>query len=427
MAGVYPQAALVMAAVIGMTAFTPWRSPLVDFSRRQLALIAIAAVATVVGVAPFLLRANQFGPVFTLAEARNIPTFLYEQRGAVFEPDGSVDLLCQKRIGIFAAECSGLLDPWLALLVLVNFAGPIFLFARMFRPGPPFGSRSPLPLFLLVSSLMCAALSAAVMFRLHVPNRYASVLRLLPYLATLPVLFDWIRSRLSPQALIERYHGRTLLIGTCIVMTVCVLAVSIVHTSNKSPANRELISAIRALPKDAVVGGFVDDLDFSPVLTQRSTLFSRELSVAYEKGYYQPVYRRMEIVRDIVLATDAIVLLDRMQYLPIDCLIVAKETLVHPRVPTSFRGFFGADLLDMETQAAQNGPTLVARLAQGCTTGVYRDVVMLSMRCLLQEATHDLDRQRTRGAINKDRSAAAAATTDPSSVGSTPAPSTTQP
>ncbi|TIO10682.1 hypothetical protein [Mesorhizobium sp.] len=385
MAGVYPQVALVMAGVIGLSALTPWQRPWIDLSRRRLALVVLAAVATVAGIAPFLLRESQFGPVFTFAEARTIPTFLYG-RGKVLGADGSADFLCQTRLGIFAGGCKGLLDPRLYLLVLASGLGPVVLLMRMFRAGPNSGARSPLPFNLLVSSLICAALSAAVLFKLHLPSRYASGLLLLPYLATLPVLSDWIRSRLSPQMLIERYSGRTLLIGTGIAALAGVLAVSIVKTGNALPGDRELIAAIRSLPKDAVVGGFVEDLNFSPVLTGRSTLFSRELSIAYEKGYYQKVHRRMEVVRDLVLTTDASVLADRMRELPVDALVVTRDTLAQARIPATFRGFFGADLVEMEARAGQNGPTLVARLAPDCTMGVYRDTVMLDAHCLVREA-----------------------------------------
>ncbi|GLS39298.1 hypothetical protein GCM10010869_48950 [Mesorhizobium tianshanense] len=385
MAGVYPQVALVMAGVIGLSALTPWQRPWIDLGRRRLALVVLAAVATVAGIAPFLLRESQFGPVFTLAEARTIPTFLYG-RGRVLGADGSADFLCQTRLGIFAGGCKGLLDPRLYLLVVANGLGPVVLLMRTFRPGPASGARSPLPLYLLVSSLICAALSAAVLFKLHLPSRYASGLLLLPWLATLPVLSDWIRSRLSPQTLIERYSGRTLAIGAGIAALAGVLAVSIVKTGNALPADRELIAAIRSLPKDAVVGGFAEDLNFSPVLTGRSTLFNRELSIAYEKGYYQQVHRRMEIIRDLVLTTDASVLADRMRELPVDALVVTKDTLAQARIPVTFRGFFGAELAEMEARASQNEPTLVARLAPGCTMGVYRDTVMLDAHCLVREA-----------------------------------------
>lgn len=383
MASLYPQVALVMAGVIGLSALTPWQRPWIDLSRRRLALIALAAVATLAGIAPFLLRQSQFGPVFTLAEARMIPTFFYG-RGRIFGADGLADFLCQMRLGIFAGGCKGLLDPRLYLLIVANGLGPVVMLMRMFRPEPASSARSPLPFYLLVSSLICATLSAAVLFKLHLPSRYASGLLLLPFLATLPVLSDWIRSRLSPQMLIERYSGRTLLIGTGIAALAGVLAVSIVKTGNTLPADRELIAAIRSLPKDAVVGGFAEDLNFSPVLTGRSTLFSRELSIAYEKGYYQKVHRRMEVIRDVVLTTDASVFAERMRELPLDALIVTKDTLAQGKIPGSFRGFFGAELAEIEARASQNGPTLVARLAPDCTMDVHHDTVMLDAHCLVR-------------------------------------------
>ncbi|EJN00613.1 hypothetical protein [Phyllobacterium sp. YR531] len=384
LAGCYPQMALVTSGIIGLSAFSPWQKPWIDLSRRRIAIVLVAAIATIAGILPFLMGADDFSPIMTLAEARNIPTFQIGGRGQIFSADGSVDFFCSARTGIFSDRCDGLTDPKILWLAIWYFSGPLLLFLALFNKPAEHTPRSPLPLYLVVTSLGLAGIAALMMFKLHLPNRYMAFFFLLPFVSTLPVVLSWLRARTL--ALVMGNWQRWSLpmtAGLLLLVAGSVFLAASVKPKFSIPENPALINAIAALPEQTVVGGFVKDLDFSPVFTNRSTLFNRELSIAYQRGYFLPIQQRMQAMRDLVLTSDPAVLSGYIRSLKLDRLAIDDDTLSNARVPVPFRSFFGPDLNALEDDAKKAGPSLVAQLAPRCTSGTYGAVHLLDTACIL--------------------------------------------
>lgn len=384
--GSYPQMALVTSGVIGLSAFMPWQNPWIDFSRRRIIIIAVAAAATIAGIVPFMVGTNDFDPTMTLAEAREIPTFQAGGRGQIFREDGSIDFFCSKRTGIFSDRCDDPGDPKIIWLTIWYFSGALLLFFALFRRQNPNIAQSALPLYLVASSFVFAGLAAVTMFKFHVPSRYMSVFFLLPYLSTLPIVLGWLRNR-TLAVVLSHWHRLSLAMtaGLFIIVAGGFYLAGDVKLEVSTPQNPPLLAAIAALPQDTVVGGFVMDLDFSPVFTNRSTLFNRELAIAYQRGYFIPILQRMQAMRDLILTQDPAILGDRIRTLKLDQLVIEQETLANPRVPQPFRGFFGKDLVALEEMPTRNGLSLVAQLAPRCTSGIFGTVLLLDTACILTQ------------------------------------------
>lgn len=386
LAGSYPQMALVTSGMIGLSTFTPWRTPWVDFSRRRITIVGIAAVATLVGIFPFATGTNEFSPTMTLAEARQIPTFQMGGRGQIFNEDGSINFVCSPRTGIFFDKCDDIGDPKIIWLTVWYFSGPVVLFLALFNRCSSARARSALPLLLVTSSFAFAALAAVTMFKLHIPSRYMSFFSLLPYFSTLPLVLGWIHNRSLPFVLKNWQRlSVSMIAGFAVIVAGGIYLAHDVKLKVSTPENPRLLAAIAALPQEAVVGGFVRDLDFSPVYTNRSTLFNRELAIAYQRGYFMPIQQRMLAMRDLILTQDPAILSDRIKALGLDHLVVAQSTLSVPRVPEAFRGFFEKDLGVIEDIAARKGPSLIARLAPRCTSGTFGNELLIDTACLLDQ------------------------------------------
>ena len=381
--GTYPQMAMTTATVIGMTFLRVSPGLNLDLGRHRLVLVGASAAVTIAGTIPFLLSSGAYAPSFTLAEALTIPTFGINGRGMLAMQSGALDFVCNPRLGFFK-DCREAWSLTSAFLILVTVAGPALLFWRARKPGP--GLRSDLPLFLLVASLLWFALATAMLFRLHLPNRYTAGVDLLPYLATLALVLERLRDRPFPEWLVRKPLGRVLLtVGTAATLLACAVGAADVRKGISTP-DQAFLDAIRALPRTAVVGGFVQQLDFSPVLTNRSTLFSRELAIAYQEGYFLPIMARMEKVKEILLTPDARVLADDIRALGMTHLVAAPKDLAAMTIPRSFRGFFDARTLAAEEEAARARRPLVSDLAGNCTSGVYDGIAVIDAACLVEAA-----------------------------------------
>lgn len=383
LSGCYPQMTLLAATVIGLTLLDPSRPWRLDLSRRRIALVGASAVATIAGSLPFLLDTHRFDPVVTLAQARHIATFGFGGRNQIFEADGSIGLFCGRRLGMFGIRCRGTGDPRLYVFAAAALAGPVVLLVRALRRDAAGKIRSALPFFLLVASLGWFAAAELLLLRLHLPSRYTAALIPMAILTVLALLLEAVRDRPFPPWLAERRAGRALLqAGTVAVLALCVFGAASTRSTMRPPADPALIAAIRALPPDAVVAGFVDDLDLSPVLTGRSTLFNRALTIGYQLGYLDPMLKRMADMRDVLLTHDPAVVAERLTRNRVSLLLVDPQALSRPQIPPSFRGLFDADLARLEDESARGGPTALAQRAGRCTTARFAHVVALAADCL---------------------------------------------
>lgn len=382
--GTYPQMAMATATMIGLTLLDVFPSLKLNFSRHRLTLVVVCAMATVAGIAPFLLSSGGYAPSFSLAEALQIPTFMPGGRGELFPASGGFNVLCGSRLS-FLVDCNGgaILKP--SLLVALAFGGSAILFLRERRTATETRLSSNIPFLLMIASILWFTLARAVLFRLHLPNRYTAATELLIYLTAFPLFIDWVRRCSKPWLLPTRWE-RVGLVGAVVAgLMVCTWGALNVRVTLALP-NSELLKALRVLPETAVIGGFVEDLDFSPVLTKRSTLFSRELAIAYQKGYFLPIMARMEALKDIVLIHDPEIFADRIKSLKITHLVIRQSDLDEARLPQPFRGFFDEGQLKKEEEVTRPVGTVLSKLAPSCTTGVYGGVLLISADCLLAAA-----------------------------------------
>lgn len=384
--GAYPQMAITTATLVGLTLLSFAPLPRLKLDRLTLLLVASSALATICGIAPFLLSSGSYAPSFTLTEAMQIPTFGPSGRGAIFPAEMDYNLLCGSRLSfIVDCESGAILKP--SLEILAAFGGSMILFYRTLRPSGERLLSSQLPLLLALASLVWFFIAGIVLFRLHLPNRYTAAMELLIYITALPLLLEWLFRMPFFQIEKQSKSRQTILSGSAMaLLVVCAIGAADVRVGLKKP-NQEFIAALRALPDEAVIGGFVEELDFSPVLTNRSTLFSRELSIAYQKGYFLPILARMEAVKDIVLATEHAVLVERILQLQMTHMVVRQADMATVRIPEGFRGFFEEDQLIEQEKTAEAAGAILPRLVANCTAGIFGGIALVPTACMLSDGS----------------------------------------
>ena len=206
---------------------------------------------------------------------------------------------------------------------------------------------------------------------------------LLPMISAVPVVAGWIRNALPLPLLTRGFPGRAVLIaGAAGALCWSISAMVRPPAELVVPRSPALIEALKALPGDDVVAGFVPDLDFVPVFAGRSVLFTREHAVAYQKGYFLQMMARLAAMRDIFLTRDPATFSTALAAYRLDWFLVGEENMREARILRPFRGFFGRELAYLEDPRLYKGPTVLAQRAGPCTVAEFDDVLMLDAACL---------------------------------------------
>jgi hypothetical protein len=301
---VYPQAMLVAAGALALRALAP---PLEG--RRRDALPGLAVAGAV--LAAHLASVSPYGPVLTLAEARELPALAAGGRSAYFSASGEVPLLEGARSGLVPLELSELrarlapaVPPWaFALAGLAALAAPAVLRRPLGRVGPRCRAGERLALELAVSAVACFGLAHLVAFRLHLPSRYAQhplrVLFALSLGITAGALLERVRSRAGAGG--GRRALAALLGAGGVALSVAGFGAGW-HGQVRSAAPA-MHRFLRGLPPGAVVATLEPEGADVGAFAARISLFSREHLVPYHRGYARALEAREADLRELLAAT----------------------------------------------------------------------------------------------------------------------------
>ncbi|MEM6434477.1 MAG: hypothetical protein AAF773_11590, partial [Cyanobacteria bacterium P01_D01_bin.115] len=172
----YPQGVLVMAATLGLRGLT-----LVRWQKSRLTLTGTKADYWVIGsgllaaffaLLPYVLQDSAYGPVLTVAQARDMFALSPSGWSKFFDEDFADFWLFGKRTGLLPLEWSTLdlkVQPqvWLTLALpfLLAFPGRSILARQN-------AGRIALLLQVAIASTLCFLVAHLLLFQLHLPNRY---------------------------------------------------------------------------------------------------------------------------------------------------------------------------------------------------------------------------------------------------------------
>ncbi len=384
LAGVYPATAIIAVTTLSIALIDFRERPRIDVSRANLTLVAVGVLAAVGGVVPFLAHSAQFGPVVTPDTATQFATFGSGGRSSVFRSDGSLDFVCQERIGVFRG-CEGFLQPLLLFAALS--VAPTLLLVRHIRSGGKTGSA--IPFFVEAASVIWFVIAVFFAFKLHVPSRF--VLRVAAVSIVLPL--GVVVSEIVRKGVTAAFVGRVRLraevaLIAFVFLTAAILGIVGLRHSFFTWRHTRLAAEIASLPAGATVAGFVMDADFVPILAKRRVLFSYELAVAYHLGYYRQIDARMRDMAEAELTPDAAVLADRLSRYAIDVYLVDKERLAKRSMDARFARMLG-DFVERKKAELGGASTAMAQLAPGCLRGTFDGIEMLDVPCLISAARQE--------------------------------------
>ncbi|OCQ91433.1 hypothetical protein BCD67_23775 [Oscillatoriales cyanobacterium USR001] len=267
---------------------------------------------------PFALTTSKFGPIITIAQAKQMPEFL---------PGGRVPFFFNANFKRFwlTGRSTGMFSKSLFTPVTYCF-GLLFPFLLLFSSAFPLAKQIKSSIWLLLQIVIVALtmffIAHAVLFNLHIPNRYtAYTFRIVIVLLTaisltliIDSLCNWALRReakvliQSPSSLSPIIQGNSPIKNSIALGIIGIIAVLVLlypcfvkdfpRVGYKTGRMPELYKFFQQQPKDILIASLSEEVSFLPSFSQRSILVGREYGIPYHIGYYRQFKQRaIELIR----------------------------------------------------------------------------------------------------------------------------------
>lgn len=252
---------------------------------------------------PYALKISDYGPVATLPDARSLPTLQHTSRKDFFHPNLWNYWVCNERSALLPMEwCLEPFPPhgWLAIALV-----PMLWLSSRFPLGNYLSSRAAVLVQTIGASVGMFILAHALLFRLHLPNRYTKhsfrivliVAGAIAFTIALDALFRWVinrwRSRTSLAA------GGGIMIWLALLLAYPWLIGGFINPDYVKAEPTAIFTFFSEQPKDIVVASLSEEGNNIPAISKRTVLISSETANPYHMGYYEEIWQRQQ---DVMLA-----------------------------------------------------------------------------------------------------------------------------
>ena len=287
----YPHCVFISAGVL-LVGLLSWEQGKVRLSQRQSDYWFCAAglgVALLV-LLPYILTPSQFGSIISVAQAKTLPEFWPGGRASFFDNNPWMYWLGGR---------SGII-PGMLLTPITLSAGLLLPILLRYPSRLPLVKEIKTQIILLpqliVVSLGLFFTAHAVLFKLHLPNRYTQhSLRIVLILAAaialtllLDAVFHWAENLTQPGVIGRQSLALVIvgLLGIAVVMYPSYLK-NFPRTNYQTGTVPALYLFFSQQPKDSLIASLTKEADNLPTFSVRSVLVSREYGIPYHVGYYQ--------------------------------------------------------------------------------------------------------------------------------------------
>jgi hypothetical protein len=302
----YPQMVLIASGILFLRLFTfkSRRLSLTSASELRFYLLGIAVAIAI--MLPYVLEPSAYGPVLTRAEGQDMAILGKDGWSRFFRNHFTRFWACGKRSGFLPPEWCDISFalPQLGLgllLPLVIWGRRRFSLAQQVSPEALIVPQA------LVVSLCWFFIAHALVFRLHLPNRYGEhsvrIVMALSAGVALVIIWDrvmqWLEHRQTPSQVWRAFSG--LAGASCILTLLLVNPYQLEFDQERFPIDRyakgiypPVYEYLSAQPKDILVASLSPEVNNIPSFTKRSILVGGGgFVLPYHTGYFRQVEKRL--------------------------------------------------------------------------------------------------------------------------------------
>lgn len=296
----YPQILLITAVTLFIRLFQVKQGRL-QFNQQNFRVSIAGLIVAMIVLLPFALKTNQFGPVITAEQAKELPEFLPGGRSSFFYPDEASQFWLKGRSGLrFASALTPVTNAFGILLPV------LMLVPRWFPLTKKVSSQIKLlPQILFASGIMFVA-AHWLLFQLHLPSRYTEhSLRILFSITAGIVIVILIDAAIQFAEKIQSSRAVKLVLPLATILFFAtpllfypLLLNGFPKTAYKQGTAPDLYAFLQQQPKDTLVASMAVEVNNIPTFAQRSILVGSEYGIPYHWGYYQQFRQRtLDLIR----------------------------------------------------------------------------------------------------------------------------------
>jgi len=252
---------------------------------------------------PYALKISDYGPVATLPNAHSLPTLQHTSRKDFFHPNLWNYWVCNERSALLPMEwCLEPFPPhgWLTIALV-----PMLWLPSRFPLSRHVSNRAVILLQTVGASIGMFVLAHALLFRLHLPNRYTKhsfrivimIAGAIAFTIALDALFRWVTRRWSRSMSLAAGGGMMLWIA--VLLAYPWLIGGFINPDYVKAEPAALFTFFSEQPKDIVIASLSEEGNNIPAISKRAVLISSETANPYHMGYYEQIWQRQQ---DVMLA-----------------------------------------------------------------------------------------------------------------------------
>ena len=262
-------------------------------------------VVAIVTVLIYALTSGDQGATISLEQARQSAEFWSHGRSQFFNDDWVQFWLTGERSGLTPDRLP--LFPWLGILLPLTLKFP-----HRFPLAAALDRRAVVLRWWLLSSVSLFGVAHLVLFRLHLPSRYAHHnLKLLLAITSAIAITLWVDGlwkwangeppvRAGRMVTVIGAIGAIGRVGGCILGMAMIVSVAAsplwladtFHPAYQTGHAPEVYAFVRSTPIDTKIAGIDGEMNNLPSFAQRSIIFGFEYAIPYQLGYYLPLKQR---------------------------------------------------------------------------------------------------------------------------------------
>lgn len=396
----YPQYVFICVGIL-IVRLWDWSDGRLRFSGQNNYLFSVVGIVVAFLVMlPYALKSPEFGPVITVAQAKQLPEFWWGGRTAFFR-ENLVDYFLSGRSGMFAPYAFS------PVTLIAAFFLPLM---RLFPAKFPLLAKIQREIIILIQLLIVSVgmfvLAHLFLFKFYLPSRYTDHSFRVILAVSAAIVFSAIieailssfntggNSYFHPH--LRKFFSSFLIsfIAIGLLFYYPVFVKNFPKTAYQEGSVPALYEFFQKQPKDILIASIAREADNLPAFSQRSILVGREYAVPYHFGYYSQFRQR---VIDLIQAQYSENLLDVTTFIQkygVDYWLLESEAFIPEYIQNNlflkqyYKSNLNQDILvkitkDIFDRLHQKNLPALSQTIPNCTVAKVQNFTVLDAKCIL--------------------------------------------